>query len=188
MKRTHIIAAAATVGLLPAGAALASTPPTEAPSASPDSAAPATIYNDDRNPVATVSVGATEVGWVGYGEDDAPDEGNEYLRMTVTVTNGMVTPVNGVMKSTFGPRKHPILGVVRIHKGVDWAAPVGTPVFAAFDGEIAFAGDGEDYGNLIKIAHGKERETRYAHLSRFAQNARPGETVKARSVNTRRSG
>jgi hypothetical protein len=87
VKRTHIIATAAAVGLLPAGAALASTPPGSAPPAGSGSAAPATIYNDDRNPVATVTVGSTEVGWTGYGEDDAPDEGNEYLRMTVTVTN-----------------------------------------------------------------------------------------------------
>jgi hypothetical protein len=87
VKRTHIIAAVATVGLLPAGAALATTPPgTGSPSESPDAGTP-TIYNDDRNPVATVTVGATEVGWTGYGEDDAPDEGNEYLRMTVTVAN-----------------------------------------------------------------------------------------------------
>ncbi len=49
----------------------------------------------------------------------------------------MVTPVNGVMTSTFGPRKHPILGTVRIHKGVDWAAPIGTPVFAAFEGTLS---------------------------------------------------
>ncbi len=102
--------------------------------------------------------------------------------VTVTVTNGMVTPVNGVMKSTFGPRKHPILGVVRIHKGVDWAAPVGTPVLAAFDGKIAFAADGEDYGNLVKISHGRGRETRYAHLSRFAANVRPGTAVRAGDV------
>jgi murein DD-endopeptidase MepM/ murein hydrolase activator NlpD len=102
--------------------------------------------------------------------------------VTVTVTNGMVTPVNGVMKSTFGPRKHPILGVVRIHKGVDWAAPVGTPVVAAFDGEVAFAGDADDYGNLIKVSHGKGRETRYAHLSRFAQNVKPGFSVKAGDI------
>ena len=49
----------------------------------------------------------------------------------------MVTPVNGVMTSTFGPRRHPILETVRIHKGVDWAAPIGTPIIAAFEGAIA---------------------------------------------------
>lgn len=98
---------------------------------------------------------------------------------SLTVTNGMVTPVNGVMTSTFGPRKHPILGTVRVHKGVDWAAPVGTPVFAAFDGTLAFHGDGNDYGNVVRISHADGRETRYAHLSRFAQSLKDGMAVKA---------
>jgi murein DD-endopeptidase MepM/ murein hydrolase activator NlpD len=98
---------------------------------------------------------------------------------SLTVTNGMVTPVNGVMTSTFGPRKHPILGEVRVHKGVDWAAPVGTPVFAAFDGTIAYYGDGEGYGNVVRITHAGGRETRYAHLSRFAANLSQGMAVKA---------
>ena len=118
-----------------------------------------------------------------------PEAGGDFTCMTednqsvtVTVSNGMVTPVNGVKKSTFGPRKHPILGVVRIHKGVDWAAPIGSPVFAAFDGEISYAGDGEDYGNFIKVKHDAGRETRYAHLSRFAQNAKPGTAVKAGEI------
>lgn len=93
--------------------------------------------------------------------------------------NGMVTPVNGVMTSTFGPRMHPILKTVRIHKGVDWAAPVGTPIVAAFDGQIAFEGDGKGYGNLIRITHANGRETRYAHMQRFAANISVGSTVKA---------
>ncbi len=102
---------------------------------------------------------------------------------SLTVSNGMVTPVSGgVMTSTFGPRKHPILGVVRVHKGVDWAAPVGTPVLAAFDGTIAFHGDGQGYGNVIRIAHSGGRETRYAHLSRFADNLKQGMPVKAGDV------
>ncbi len=93
--------------------------------------------------------------------------------------NGMVTPVNGVMTSTFGPRMHPILKTVRIHKGVDWAAPVGTPIVAAFDGQIAFEGDGKGYGNLIRITHANGRETRYAHMQRFAANISVGSAVKA---------
>ncbi|BCH25455.1 peptidoglycan DD-metalloendopeptidase family protein [Mesorhizobium sp. L-8-3] len=101
---------------------------------------------------------------------------------SLTVTNGMVTPVNGVLTSTFGPRMHPILKTVRIHKGVDWMAPVGTPVFAAFDGEIAFQGSGGDYGNLVRISHADGRETRYAHLQRFAMNDGVGTSVKAGDV------
>lgn len=98
---------------------------------------------------------------------------------SLTVTNGMVTPVSGVMTSTFGPRKHPILGEVRIHKGVDWAAPVGTPIHAAFDGTIAYVGDGQGYGNVVRISHAGNRETRYAHMSRFADGLKAGMTVKA---------
>jgi murein DD-endopeptidase MepM/ murein hydrolase activator NlpD len=101
---------------------------------------------------------------------------------SLTVTNGMVNPVNGVMTSTFGPRKHPILGTVRIHKGVDWAAPVGTPIVAAFDGEVVFQGDGGGYGNLVRISHGNGRETRYAHMQRFALTDGVGKSVKAGDV------
>ncbi|MER8904009.1 M23 family metallopeptidase [Mesorhizobium sp. M0772] len=107
--------------------------------------------------------------------------GDDQVR-SLTVANGMVTPVNGVMTSTFGPRKHPILGVVRIHKGVDWAAPVGTPIAAAFDGEIIFQGDGGGYGNVVKIAHGGGRETRYAHMSKFAIASGVGTKVKAGDI------
>ncbi|MGX8009543.1 M23 family metallopeptidase [Mesorhizobium sp. ORM8.1] len=101
---------------------------------------------------------------------------------SLTVTNGMVTPVAGVMTSTFGPRKHPILGTVRIHKGVDWAAPIGTPIMAAFDGEISFQGDGGSYGNLVKITHANGRETRYAHMQKFAIASGVGTKVKAGDV------
>jgi len=99
---------------------------------------------------------------------------------TITVSNGMVTPVSGgVMTSRFGPRRHPILKKVLMHSGVDWAAPSGTPVRAAFDGVLAFAGDAGGYGNLIKLSHPGGTETRYAHLSRFAEGMAPGQQVKA---------
>ena len=107
--------------------------------------------------------------------------GDDQVR-SLAVTNGMVTPVAGVMTSTFGPRKHPILGTVRIHKGVDWAAPVGTPIMAAFDGEISFQGDGGSYGNLVKITHTNGRETRYAHMQKFAIASGVGTKVKAGDV------
>lgn len=107
--------------------------------------------------------------------------GDDQVR-SLTVANGMVTPVNGVMTSTFGPRKHPILGTVRIHKGVDWAAPLGTPIAAAFDGEVVFQGDGGGYGNLVKISHGNGRETRYAHMQKFADKGGVGAKVKAGDI------
>jgi murein DD-endopeptidase MepM/ murein hydrolase activator NlpD len=101
---------------------------------------------------------------------------------TITVAAGMVTPVKGVLTSTFGPRMHPILHQVRIHKGVDWAAPVGTPIVAAFGGTIAFAGDGKGYGNVIRIDHGGGRATAYAHMSRFEKGISVGVKVSAGDV------
>ncbi len=101
---------------------------------------------------------------------------------SVTVTNGMVNPVNGVLTSTFGPRRHPILGQVRMHKGVDWAAPIGTPVVAAFDGTVEFAGDGRGYGNVIRISHEQGTATAYAHLSRFQDGIRAGLKVSAGEI------
>ena len=118
-----------------------------------------------------------------------PTPGAGYACMTekdathsITVTNGMVQPVNGVLTSTFGYRKHPILGVVRLHKGVDWKAPVGTPIMAAFDGTIAYVGDGKGYGNVIRIDHGGGRATAYAHMSRFEPTIKKGLAVHAGDV------
>lgn len=97
--------------------------------------------------------------------------------------DGMATPVpGGVLTSRFGPRTHPILKTVKLHKGVDWAAPTGTPVVAAFDGAIAFAGNGNSYGNLVKISHQGGRETRYAHLDQFSELAVAGGAVRAGDV------
>lgn len=94
--------------------------------------------------------------------------------------SGLQTPVQGVLTSRFGPRMHPVLKVAKLHKGVDWAAPIGTPVFAAFDGVIASAGDGKGYGNLVRISHpGNGLETRYAHLNAFADGITTGATVQA---------
>lgn len=93
---------------------------------------------------------------------------------------GMTTPVNGgTLSSPFGPRHHPILKQVKLHAGVDWAAPTGTPVYAAFDGKVAHAGDGKGYGNLVIIDHSGGRQTRYAHLNRFGPSGKTGAQVRA---------
>ncbi len=97
----------------------------------------------------------------------------------VSLRAGFVTPAKGVLTSRFGPRMHPILKVLKLHKGTDWAAPVGTPVVAAFGGTILAAGDGGTYGNLIKISHPGNLETRYAHLSAFAEGIKAGMAVTA---------
>ena len=74
-------------------------------------------------------------------------------------------------------RKHPILNLIRAHKGVDYAAPIGTPVRAAGDGRIAYAGPKGGYGNLVEIEHSRSITTVYGHLSRFAKGTRVGQHV-----------
>lgn len=93
------------------------------------------------------------------------------------------TPVDGVrISSGFGMRLHPILGYTRMHKGVDFAAPSGTPVYAAGDGVIEFVGWRGAYGNYIRIRHNSRYETAYAHLSRFAEKIRRGARVRQGQV------
>ncbi|MBD3321541.1 MAG: peptidoglycan DD-metalloendopeptidase family protein [Chitinivibrionales bacterium] len=75
-------------------------------------------------------------------------------------------------------RKHPVLGIVRPHLGIDYAAPTGTPVYAAADGIVSFAGKKGGYGNHIRIRHGASYETYYGHLHSFAKGIRRGTRVK----------
>ena len=83
------------------------------------------------------------------------------------------------MSSGFNPRrKHPISGVVRAHRGVDYAAPTGTPIWSAGDGRIKFAGRKGGYGNVVIVDHGKGVNTLYGHMSRFGKAARSGRSVK----------
>ena len=79
-------------------------------------------------------------------------------------------------------RHHPILNLIRAHKGVDYAAPIGTPVRAAGDGRIRFAGVKGGYGNLVEIDHSRGIVTVYGHLSRFAKGTRVGEHVQQGTV------
>lgn len=79
-------------------------------------------------------------------------------------------------------RKHPILHVIRAHKGVDYAAPQGTPVYASGDGKITYMGKKGGYGNAIVIEHGKKYSTLYAHLHRFAKGMYAGKRVKQQQL------
>src|SRR5205807_1661164 len=90
----------------------------------------------------------------------------------------MKTPVDGArISSGFGARFHPILGYTRMHKGIDFAVPQGTPVMAAGSGKITFAGRSGEYGNLVVIEHGNGYSTAYGHLSRFEPGTHVGEHV-----------
>jgi len=93
------------------------------------------------------------------------------------------TPIDGArISSGFGMRKHPILGYSRMHKGIDFAAPTGTPIFAAGDGVITQIGRNGGYGNYIRIRHNSRYSTAYAHISRFAKGIRKGSRVRQGQV------
>jgi murein DD-endopeptidase MepM/ murein hydrolase activator NlpD len=83
---------------------------------------------------------------------------------------------SAALTSGFGMRTHPVLGGRRDHKGIDLAAPTGTPVYASADGVVGKAEWFSSYGNFIQIEHGAEMQTRYAHLSGYAVSA--GEFVR----------
>lgn len=97
-----------------------------------------------------------------------------------SVKKGLLrTPIDGArISSLFGNRRHPILGYSKMHKGVDFAAPTGTPIMASGDGVIEKAGPWGAYGNYVRIRHNQEYSTAYAHLSRFGKNLRAGVRVR----------
>jgi murein DD-endopeptidase MepM/ murein hydrolase activator NlpD len=91
----------------------------------------------------------------------------------------MRNPVKGGRyTSGYGMRKHPLLGIVRMHTGVDWAAPVGTPILAAGDGIIEMVGGKGGYGNYVRIRHPNGYSTAYGHMARYADGVAPGVAVK----------
>ncbi|HAJ90579.1 MAG TPA: peptidase M23 [Rhodospirillaceae bacterium] len=94
-------------------------------------------------------------------------------------TGLMRTPVAyGRVSSGFGARVHPVLGYTKMHKGVDFASPVGTPIYASGDGAIERAGRFSSFGNYVRIRHSSKISTAYAHMSRFGKGIRPGMKVK----------
>ena len=87
------------------------------------------------------------------------------------------------ISSRFNPsRRHPVLNTIRAHRGVDYAAPVGTPVRAAGEGRVRFVGRSGGYGNVIELEHGSGVVTVYGHLSRFASHLRRGQRVELGKV------
>ncbi|MGE0154406.1 MAG: peptidoglycan DD-metalloendopeptidase family protein [Reyranellaceae bacterium] len=93
------------------------------------------------------------------------------------------TPIDGAkISSRFGMRSHPILGFSRLHAGVDFAAPSGTPIYAAGNGTIEFAGVKGGYGNYVLVRHNSSFSTAYAHMKGFSRAARVGNRVRQGEV------
>ena len=114
--------------------------------------------------------GQTEYGWF-----DANGRSN--------VRALMRTPLDGArVSSKFGYRIHPVHGIPKLHRGTDFAAPVGTRIYASADGDVVTAGPNRCAGNMIRIQHEKGRRTHYFHLSAFAPAVQPGARVRQGEV------
>ena len=110
------------------------------------------------------------IGW--YDEN-----GNSAARTLIR------TPITGArLSSSFGTRKHPVNGFTAMHKGVDFAAPKGTPIIAAGSGVVREAGWKGSYGRYIRIKHNATYDTAYAHMARIATHISPGSRVKQGEV------
>ena len=102
------------------------------------------------------------------------DENGKSVKKTL-----MKTPINGArLSSSYGKRKHPILGYTKMHTGTDFAAPKGTPIMASGDGRIIKAGWCGGGGNCVKIKHNSKYQTVYAHMSKFGRGIKRGVKVK----------
>jgi murein DD-endopeptidase MepM/ murein hydrolase activator NlpD len=89
---------------------------------------------------------------------------------------------NAVMRSGFGGRRHPILGYVKMHTGIDWATAYGTPIFASGNGVLEKVGPEGGYGKYIRIKHNNGYETAYGHMSAFAKGMEIGKRVRQGQV------
>ena len=108
------------------------------------------------------------------GEEEYFDANGQSARSML-----MKTPVDGArISSRFGRRFHPVLGYNRMHKGIDFAVPTGTPVMAAGSGAVTFAGYTPGFGNLVVVSHTNGYSTAYGHLSRFSSGVKKGARVR----------
>ena len=127
---------------------------------------------------AVMRLGGKQIVLYRYQSD--PNTPPEYFDSTGESAKGMLmkTPVDGArITSGFGMRFHPVLGYSRMHKGVDFGVPVGTPVMAAGGGSIAFMGWESGYGRFVLVNHGNGYSTAYGHLSRFSPGLHVGSRV-----------
>jgi len=112
------------------------------------------------------------------GTDDYFDEKGRSARKAL-----MRTPINGArLSSGYGRRRHPILGYTKMHRGADFAAPRGTPIYAGGSGTVVYRARKGGYGNYIRIRHNSEYSTAYAHMKSFARKVRRGSRVRQGQV------
>jgi murein DD-endopeptidase MepM/ murein hydrolase activator NlpD len=131
---------------------------------------------------ASLTLSGTELKLYRYetsdGEIDYFDEKGRSARKAL-----MKTPVDGAkLSSRYGSRKHPILGYTMMHRGIDFAAPRGTPVMAAGDGVVEQAGPNGAYGNYVRLRHNGTYKTAYAHLQGYGPGIRSGRRVRQGDV------
>ena len=142
-------------------------------------------FEDDNNKVrdtgkiiyASMTVNGEEINL--YNFEFKGDEEYYDIKGKSITKSLMKTPINGArLSSSFGMRKHPILGYNKMHKGTDFAAPSGTPIMASGTGTITRARWCGGGGNCVKIKHNSTYETVYAHMKAFAKGIREGKKVK----------
>jgi murein DD-endopeptidase MepM/ murein hydrolase activator NlpD len=132
---------------------------------------------------ARMNLGGREITLYRYQPD--PNQPADYFDAKGQSAKGMLmkTPVDGArITSGFGMRFHPILGYTRMHKGVDFGVPIGTPVMAAGSGTVEYMGWENGYGNFMLLNHGNGYETAYGHLSRFMRGLHKGAHVRQAQV------
>lgn len=117
-----------------------------------------------------------------YHYESQEGKGEYFNKEGISLTSSkiFVNPLNGDFRisSNFGNRKHPIHGKIAFHKGVDYAAKLGTPIHATAEGVIEYIGKNGGYGNYIKIKHNNKYSTCYAHISKFSSDIKLGSKVK----------
>ena len=132
--------------------------------------------------MAALTLSGTELRLIRHeladGTADYFNEKGESVRKAL-----LRTPIDGArLSSGYGKRRHPVLGYTRMHRGVDFAAPSGTPIMAAGDGVVEFAGNNGGYGRYLKIRHNASYKSAYAHLKGFSKGVRVGSRVKQGQV------
>ena len=143
-------------------------------------------FEDDNNVVqdtgkiiyASMFVNGAEINLYNF-KDGSGDIGFYNIKGKSIVKSLMKTPINGArLSSSFGMRKHPILGYNKMHKGTDFAAPSGTPIMASGAGKVIRARWCGGGGNCVKIKHNSTYQTVYAHMKSFARGIKEGRRVK----------